>query len=37
MYRFIQPEDYIQPFGGHREADVAPGENQLDSTDLGLA
>ena len=29
------PKNYIQPFEGNREADVAPGENELDTPAVG--
>ena len=33
----IQSENYIRPFEGNREADVAPGEDELDAPGLGQA
>ena len=36
MVKFIQSENYIQPFEGNREADVAPGENEFDTPVLGV-
>ena len=31
---FIQSKNYIRPFEGNREADVAPGENEFDTSAL---